>query len=372
MKKNPYFYSEKDSLDFFKLDVVYTDIWNSDKFKLLGSDGLENNKFYRFKEEEIDSLKDISKDVPFLAKNTSGIQAHFITNSRYIKLRVKLSQKYSMHHMTFVGQCGFDLYVYDKESNSYLFHGSSCPEDDSRDQLEYVAHIGMFHDFDEKQLILNFPLYTGVESVEIGIEPECYLKAAPGFENKQRIICYGTSILQGGVVSRPGLSTTNYLSRYYQQEVLNYGFSGAGLLEKEVGTILASRENVEMYIIDAEANAGCDVWMKNNLENFLNEIYKCHPDVPVILMSKAKMGIDIQYERNPIMKKYNDYFQKSIVKKFKKLGKNICFVDNYKLFDGNFTEYTVDGVHPSDLGMMKITENYIKAIDKVRRNICQK
>jgi len=372
MKKNPYFYSEKDSIDFFKLDVVYTNICDSSKVKLLGSDALENNKFLRLTEQEIESLKDVSKDVPFLAGNTSGIQAHFITNSRFIKVRVKLSQKYSMYHMTFVGQCGFDLYYYDKESDTYLFHGSSCPEDNARDQIEYVAHIGTFHDFDEKQLIMNFPLYSGVESVEIGIEPECYLKPGPGFKNKARIICYGTSILQGGVVSRPGMSTTNYLSRHYQQEVLNYGFSGAALLEKEVGTIIASRKNVEMYIIDAEANAGCDVWLKNNLENFLKEIYKRHPDVPVIIMSKAKMAIDLQYERNPIMKKYNDYFQKAIVRKYKKLGKNICFVNNYNLFTGDFTEYTVDGVHPSDLGMMKITENYIKAIDKVRRNICQK
>jgi len=372
MKKNPYYYSEKDSLDFAKIEVEYSDAFDPSKVKLLGSDALQDGKYYRLTPEEISSVQNVSKDVAFLATNTSGIQAHFLTNSRAIKVRVRLSQKYSMHHMTFVGQCGFDLYVYDPKTDTYLFHKSSTPEGEFIDKLDYIAQVGNFRDFDDKEIILNFPLYIGVESVEIGVEPGCYLKPGPGFKNKSRIICYGTSILQGGVVSRPGMSTTNYLSRHYKQEFLNYGFSGAGLLEKEVGTIIAHRKNIEMFIIDAEANAGCDVWLKNNLENFLKEIYKCYPDVPVIIMSKCKLGIDIQYERNPIMHRYNVYFQKSIVHKYRQLGKKIYYVNNYNLFTGNFSEYTVDGVHPCDLGMMKITENYIKAIDKVRRNICQK
>lgn len=373
MSENPYFYSEKDRMDFSKIKVEYFDAFDKDKVKLLGSSALGEKKYLRFSSSEIASIEGVSKDVPELATNTSGIQAHFSTNSRSIKIRVKLTRPYSMHHMTFIGQCGFDLYVLDKKTNSYLFHASSTPEDGTRDKLIYTAQIGSFRDdYSHKQLIMNFPLYSGVESVEIGIEHGCYAKPTSTFNSDSRIACYGTSILQGGVVSRPGMMTTNYLSRHYSQEFLNYGFSGAGLLEREIGQIIANRENLEMLIIDAEANAGCDVWMKNNLELFLKEIYKRYPNLPIIIMSKCKMGIDIQYERNPIMRKFNDEFQRSIVSKYRELGKDIFFVNNYDLFTGNFSEYTVDGVHPSDFGMMKINENYIKSIDKVRRILCQK
>ena len=74
--------------------------------------------------------------------------------------------------------------------------------------------------------------------------------------------------MQSCASSRPGLSTSNTLSRHFSQEVVNYGFSGAANLEKEVAEVIASRDEVEMFIVDCEANAGMSMNMYNNIEEF--------------------------------------------------------------------------------------------------------
>ena len=86
-------------------------------------------------------------------------------------------------------------------------------------------------------------------------------------------------------------------------------------------------------------------------------------------MNKTKMAIDSYIPRNKFMKEFNDRFLKSRVRKYRKLNKEIYFANNYILFDNQFldaSEFTVDGVHPNDLGMLEISKNYIKAIKKVK------
>ena len=48
------------------------------------------------------------------------------------------------------------------------------------------------------------------------------------------VLVYGTSITQGGVVSRPGAAWTNILSRSLSRPVYNFGFSGNGEMEINV------------------------------------------------------------------------------------------------------------------------------------------
>ena len=109
--------------------------------------------------------------------------------------------------------------------------------------------------------------------------------------------------------------------------------------------------------------------MVNNFEKFLNKFYARYPNLPVIVMNKTKMAIDSFLPRNKGMKIFNDRFLKAMVNKYKRKGKEIYFVDNYHIFDKqdiNSSEFTVDGVHPNDMGMHLLTNSYIKAIKKVK------
>ena len=48
------------------------------------------------------------------------------------------------------------------------------------------------------------------------------------------VVFYGTSITQGGVVSRPGMAFTNIIGRSLSRDVLNFGYSGQGYMELSV------------------------------------------------------------------------------------------------------------------------------------------
>ena len=64
---------------------------------------------------------------------------------------------------------------------------------------------------------------------------------------------------------------------------------------------------------------------------------------------------------------YDDFLINK-VKEYQDKGKNIIFINNYNLFEiykNNFAECSVDGVHPNDLGMYLLTNNYIKAIKQI-------
>lgn len=361
---NAYKYIKEDDDNFFNDFIVeYHDPYNEKEFKIYGSGVSDKHTLYRFTEEEIKKISPVSQNVAWLASHSSGISIHFKTDSRFITIRAFENGVHDMKNMNCMAQCGFDLYY--KENGVYKFHNTCFPN--YIDVKKYIANLGVFREKKEREIIINLPLYIGVVTLEIGLEKGSHVE--PTYcKNQGRILVYGTSILQGGCVSRPGLNITNCLSRYFDIDVLNYGFSGAGLLEKEVAEIISSRSDLKLLIIDAEANAGCDKWMVNNFEKFLNEFYIRYPNLPVIVMNKTKMAIDSYIPRNKGMKEFNDRFLKSMVKKYKNKGKKICFIDNYHLFDNldlDSSEYTVDGVHPNDLGMHLLTNNYIKAIKKI-------
>ena len=48
------------------------------------------------------------------------------------------------------------------------------------------------------------------------------------------------------------------------------------------------------------------------------------------------------------------------------------FLDGNKLFKGNFTEYTTDGVHPNDVGMRVLAEAYARGVRMIRTRAGEK
>ena len=73
---------------------------------------------------------------------------------------------------------------------------------------------------------------SGAFNDRVSIQVGATLRADPreGFQ-KPAVVWYGTSILQGGVASRPGNAFTNMISRRLKHEIYNFGFSGNGKME---------------------------------------------------------------------------------------------------------------------------------------------
>lgn len=344
--------------------IVWYDARNSQLFNLCGTKGDDFNRFTNQQFEELKSLEDVC----FLAHHSSGLQLKFKTNSLKIFIEVDLIAPHDMDHMPATGQCGFDIYCYDEEVKKYVLHNTTRFK---RHLTHYKSALSVFHYFTDvdkmRSYIINFPLYQGVKSVKIGLCDGA--TTIPEYYGKNGLIVhYGTSIAQGGCVSRPGMMYTNMLSRTLDTEFLNFGFSGCAMCEASLGEALGKIENQKLFIIDAEANAGCTDIMEKRLEEFINAYKLNSPNVPIILVTRCKFNFDHFDEHRIKLNKFYIDFTKALVQKYRSLGHKMYFLDGSDYFSNqelDYSEFTVDGVHPTDFGTYLIYKSYLKKIKEV-------
>lgn len=212
-------------------------VWIDGRDPRLGLCGCAGGEAYcRFSAEEREALKKVNPDEAYLSTNPAGVMLRFFTDSSIVAVRGKVERPSDMTHMPASGQSGFDLYVRDSRVGGYAFRGNVRPAAGS---VDFEGEFPSFAESTGKSCLLYLPLYNGVERLEVGLQAgsECASEKFKG----GKIAVYGTSIAQGGCVSRPGMLFTSILSRALEKEVLNYGFSGSAFAEREIAEIIAKR-----------------------------------------------------------------------------------------------------------------------------------
>ena len=78
----------------------------------------------------------------------------------------------------------------------------------------------------KREYMLYLPLYDGITSLAIGVDSFVRNTLNQQFDlpvREKPLVFYGTSIMQGGCASRPGMAHTNILSRWFNREIINLG-----------------------------------------------------------------------------------------------------------------------------------------------------
>ncbi len=326
-------------------------------FDLVGFEWFEKDSVFR--RLPLNPDWEIPTAVDGLANHTAGGQIRFKTNSKRFLVKVVLREKSGMYHMPATGQSGFDLYIHSSEGYRYL-KTTRFPQDTIQYQVKlYSATENKMHDF-----ILNFPLYNGVNSLHIGLDEGALLEPPLKFKTQGKIVIYGTSITQGGCVSRPGMLFSNILSRKLDAEFVNLGFSGNGKGEPELARLINQILDTKFIILDYEANTSHTI--KNSLAKFVDILRKKQPETPILIVSKIRYAREPEGSSNYKLLISNRNFQKKLVEERKLKGdKNIYFLDGSAILGEDYLECTVDGVHPSDLGSYRIAEALLPVIEEI-------
>lgn len=335
-------------------------------FGAFGSDALAEYGFYRMTQAERDYIRPVNDGEAWLGEHSAGIGLQFETDSAQLFVHVKNRSKFDMTNMTLTGQTGVDLYVYDEGLKRYRLHEVARG---GFGDSEYEFSLGHYTDLpkQKRKYLMYLPLYMSVLELKIGLDEDVAV-APTHFENKERICVYGTSITQGCSASRPGMAYTNILSRRLNREVLNFGFSGSAFMEEEMGEILGKRR-MDLLIVDAEPNAGCDDRMKRNAEKFLDAFFRNNPSCPVVLYSRMLFALDTYDTNRVAMREFYKEFLKNLARKYRKKGKKVYFADGSKALGDEYTEWTADGVHPDDVGMTYLADSYEKTIKRVEKEL---
>lgn len=308
----------------------------------------------------MDSLHLFSEGLKAMAWHTSGGMVRFRTDSERIWLKAKLKPAYMHPNIANTALAGFDFYM--GEGRNKAFYSNIYPEYDT---WKVEGEIGGSLDRQMREWTIYLPLYCGVESIEVGIMEDASILPPKGQTFEKPIVYYGPSITQGACASRPGNAYTHIVSRWLDASFINYGFGGNAKGEPELAKIIASMD-MSVLVIDYDYNAPNPQHLKATHEEFFKIIREQNPLLPIVFTTMphyhhpmGKMSYDEIEERRGII--YQTF------ENAKKTGDdNVYFKDGYEFFDREIADScTVDGVHPSDIGMLYIA----KAIYPILKDI---
>ena len=302
----------------------------------------------------------IPEAVDMLAWHTSGATLGFRTDSSKICLRVKLACSKVMDHMTAIGSGGFDLYMGPPEKRIFCA-STRFPANAAEYSVILIKDIpaeGL------REYLLDFPLYSNVESLEIGLEPGAAVEAPTPWRSGGKVVIYGTSITQGGCASRPGMCMANMLSRRWNIEVVNLGFSGSGKGEPEVMELVAGVPDPALFVLDYVVNAGVNGF-RETLPGAVDIIRRHHPRVPIALLTPMHLARELW-----LAKRAEDFRTVCAVMRDESERRRAAGDANVHFVNGtvespDWFEFMVDGVHLTDLGFYKQTELVAPQLEKL-------
>lgn len=209
-----------------------------------------------------------------------------------------------------------------------------------------------------RRFMLYLPLYNGVEKLEIGVPAGERIAALP--PRPKPILCYGTSILHGACASRPGMAWPSIVGRALDRQVLNFGFSGNGRMELEVGQFLRELDP-SVFVLDCLPNISPEQ-VAARTAPLVRQLRERHADTPILLVEDRTFG-NAWFERGRAAEHVRR--RQALRDAFAGLQadgvKGLALLRGEHLL-GDDDEGTTDGSHPNDLGMMRQAEAVTAAL----------
>ena len=327
-------------------NIRFFDI-KDERFSLYGI-FYENGMYRRLPEKVAEAVND---GVYNLHIHTAGGRIKFVTDSSFVAIKAVMPEIGRMPHFAMTGSSGFDLYIGKKE----VYYNSFVPPYDMVDGHESAVH---FSERKLREITLNFPLYSAVSELYIGIEDSALLKKSTGYKSKKPIVFYGSSITQGGCASRPGNSYESVVSRALQTDYINLGFSGSARAEDAIADYI-SELDMSAFVYDYDYNAPSAEHLRNTHQRMFMKIRQKNPELPIVILSRPKFTLT-QEEKERL-----EIIRKTYVDAVSSEDKNVFLIDGATLMKYAKNDGTVDGCHPNDLGFYSMAKALIPTLKSI-------
>ena len=265
----------------------------------------------------------------------AGGRIRFVTDSPYVAVSAELTHIYQFPIMSIEATCGIDVYADGR------FLGIVRPNVDN--PVVHISESVNMREGGEHIVEVNLPLYVGVKDIVIGLDENAVLKPAPDYKYDKPAVFYGSSITNGACASRPGLSYPARISRMLDLNYINLGFGGLCKGEREMAEYIAGLD-MSLFVLDYDYNAPTPAHLKETHERVYKAVREKHPDIPIIMISAPKftMNADLLERKNIIKQTYDSA---------KAAGdRNVYIIYGDTFFEEIGDDFSVDNVHPTDLG----------------------
>lgn len=295
-----------------------------------------------------------------LGCNSAGLYIRFRSDAPEIHARWTNTGNH-MPHMTDCGTGGLDLYALLSGRWVYVGSGFNWGAPSPTHEGKLVANMEPVM----REYMLYLALYDEVKTLEIGV-PESFSLAGPMVEspeNAHPMVMYGTSILQGGCASRPGMAFTNILARRFDRTVINLGFSGNALLDYEIAEVMASVPSPSVFVLDYVPNASA-AQIEERGERFFRILRDAHPTVPVLFVEDPVFAHSIVDQAIAEEVRTKNAAQLALFQRLLQQGEKGIYYVPAEGMTGDDGEAFVDGIHFTDLGMTRYARHIEPALLK--------
>lgn len=285
------------------------------------------------------------------------MSVRFVTDSQSIHARYRLSSSNLSHGYADFSKMegsGVDLYAQTPDPATgkpvWRWVGGNKPVTNSASDC-LVNHLAP----GRRAYLLNLPVYNGVESIEIGVPVGAtFVGVAP--RTNLPIVFYGTSIMQGGIASRPGLAIPALIGRRLDCPVINLGFCGSGKMEAPVVDLLAEIK-AAAYVVDCGPNMD-PVSVAERTEPLVRRLRQAHPDTPILLVENHDCpSPELLPGENSGIRATQAALRTAYDQLVKDGVKHLYYLPGRELI-GDDSEGTGDGLHPNALGTFRYAEAY--------------
>ncbi len=296
----------------------------------------------------------VPDNVWMLGLKSAGMCVRFKTDSPVIAARWSLNdERMSIRHMPVSGVSGIDLYGWDDRRDDWAWTGIGIPNVDLTPGERVQRNLAEKLDGKLRTYIAYLPGYNGVQSLQIGVASDSQvLKAEPWRGGEKPICCYGTSIVHGGCTPRPGMTYPALLGRKLQRPTFNLGFSGNGKAEMAIFDLLSELDPC-IYLIDPLPNMSPDL-IRERMEPGVRRLAVAKPDTPILLIeclrftwSNVRDSTMISRKNAALRDAYDALVESGL--------SNVHYIPSTDLL-GDDSEATVDAVHPTDLGFLRMAD----------------
>ena len=292
-----------------------------------------------------------------LSEHAAGIHVRFVTDAKEIGAKWKLRcANLSMPHMASTGMSGLDLYMRDRGHWRWIGLGRAKSVDNSATLVKLPPPVdGGVDGKSGREYMLYLPLYNSVESVQLGLPEGATFRKAPSWPGKpdaKPLLFWGTSITQGGCASRAGMSYPSIIGRMLERPTLNLGFSGSGPMELETGQFIAELDPA-VFVLDNLSNMTAEDVSKM-VEPVTALLRAARPETPIVFVENIVIYQNTLSDK-PSIAEHNVNLRAVFGRLLAAGVKNIHLVSGQYLLGADY-EGTVDGLHPTDLGFMRMAE----------------
>ena len=240
-----------------------------------------------------------------LSTSSTGLHVKLRTSATQVHVRWTMRAENGDWLWAFNGHSGIDIYAQDNTTGGGWRWATSSGNNPGNTAGGMAASALAQHSgtkvftstlgvmaAGDRNLTLYLPSRGALLKVEVGVAPGELLQPMepPPPPEQKNVVIYGTSILHGAAAGRAGMVYSSQVERYIKRPVVNLGFSGHGLMQREVGDIL-SELHAEIFVLDCEYNMDEDVVVMGNWStvecltyNFIKNLRAKQPNTPVLLI----------------------------------------------------------------------------------------